>query len=332
MGNEVVQFNPSELLKQETEITDRDFYQVYDPRLRRRKKVPSARVYNNWAKEAGIKTKIVDAGCDSEKAWAHVKGWIGEEANPVLQREARVTILWKIEFESLVWDAIADKEKKKPYTVGLDGYPILKNPADHLALIRQLSRIKRFGERTAVTKAEAIVEKKLLGVEYREPEEIRHEKREVQAVSEIHGETTDKETGETFEAGSEGGSTESRESAHSEAHPPSPNPSSVPKRELTKVIRVDGKKVKTAGVEAAQLSAIWKAAEQHGQEKLTQLLGEIGVAQSNYLTWEEAEQLLTRLANMAATVGNKSAPSSGLPNQSNNALGSPVQREAALPV
>ncbi|NKE72878.1 hypothetical protein [Candidatus Manganitrophus noduliformans] len=328
MGSEVVQINPSELLKQETEITDRDFYEVYDPRIRRKKKVPSARVYNNWAKEAGIKTKILDAGCDSEKAWAHVKGWLGEEANPLLQREARVTILWKIEFESLVWDAIADREKKKPYTVGPDGYPVLTNPADQLALIRQLSRIKRFGERTAVTKAEAIVEKKLLGVEYREPEEIRHEKREVQAVSEtqdgtlhVKEEGIERETGEGFEPPSgvdrpksgagEAGAEDSKGKTESDLPKiPVPLPAgSAPlpspfKRSLTRVVQVNGKRLRTAGIEAAQLAQIWKAAEEHGNEKIAPLLKEFGAEKSTHLTKEEGDQVLGRLARLPAAERN----------------------------
>lgn len=321
MGSEVVQINPSEWLKQETEITDRDFYEVYDPRIRRKKKVPSARVYNNWAKEAGIKTQILDAGCDSEKAWAHVKGWIGEEANPLLQREARVTILWKIEFESLIFDAIADREKKKPYTVGPDGYPVLTNPPDQLALIRQLSRIKRFGERTAVTKAEAIVEKKLLGVEYREPEEIRHEKREVQAVCEaqdgtlhVKEEAIERETGEGFEPPSgvdrpksgaeEAGREDSKGKTGTEKDlsrtpvplPPGPAPLPSPlKRSLTRVVQVDGKRLRTAGIEAEQLDRIWKAAKQHGNEKIVPLLKAYGVEKSIYLTKEEADRFLAGL-------------------------------------
>ena len=58
-GTEVAKFDPVEQLKKETAITARDFYAVYDRRCGR-KLIPSARVYNNWAKEAGIKTRWSD--------------------------------------------------------------------------------------------------------------------------------------------------------------------------------------------------------------------------------------------------------------------------------
>lgn len=343
-GNEKSKFNPSDYLKKETEITEQDFYEVFDPRAGK-KKVPSARVYNNWAKEAGIKTRILEAGCDSEKAWAHVKGWIGDETNPILQREARVTILWKTELEDLVWNAIADKKnrsgeiikKGKRYTIGPDSYPILSSLVDQLAIIQQLSRIKRFGERTAVTKAEAIVEKKLLGVEYREPEEIKHEKREVQSVSDLKKGAVDEETGEGSEAlagsvPSESISSIADPTTHEQNGDTNPMvnretpigpsstlaethhnengskkhsdlsilpPSAFPKRSLTKVVKMNGKAIRTAGIEAEQLSKIWKAAETYGNAKIAPLLKTFGVEKSTHLTKEEAEQLLSRLATLS---------------------------------
>ena len=290
-GTPLATVDPSELLKKETEITARDFYAVYDRRHGKRL-IPSARVYNNWAKEAGIKTRIVNAGCDAEQAWAHVKGWIGPEATPVLQREAKVTIVWKVECEDLGWNAIAPKTDRdgqvvkagKPYTIGADGFPVLTEPADQLAIIQQLSRIKRFGERTAVTKAEAIVEKKLLGVEYREPEEITHEQREAQAVAEANGETA-------------------AETLPSNGRPSRPNgdparPSGPTKRVLTTVVTVNGKRVRTAGIEAAQLEAIWQWAERVGKDRVAEVLRSLGVGKSVELLKDEADRVLATLKDL----------------------------------
>ncbi|MEW6682635.1 MAG: hypothetical protein AB1451_06895 [Nitrospirota bacterium] len=293
-GTEVATFDPVEQLKKETAITARDFYAVYDRRCGR-KLIPSARVYNNWAKEAGIKTRIVAAGCDTEMAWAHVKGWIGPDANPVLQREAKVTIVWRTECEDLIWNAIAHKTDRdgqvvkagKPYTVGPDGFPVLTEPADQLAIIQQLSRIKRFGERTAVTKAEAIVEKKLLGVEYREPDEITHEQREAQAVAEANGETP-------------------ADAQATTGQPAAPANGSAPDRQrdpvtraLTTVVQVGGKRARTAGIQAAQLEAIWSWAERLGKGRVAAVLKTFGVEKSVELRQDEADQVLAQLKDLA---------------------------------
>ncbi|MFZ5862429.1 MAG: hypothetical protein ACOYXR_06300 [Nitrospirota bacterium] len=293
-GTALAAVDPTELLKKETEITARDFYTVYDRRHGKRL-IPSARVYNNWAKEAGIKTHIIESGCDAERAWAHVKGWIGPESNPVLQREAKVTIVWKVECEDLIWNAVAPKTDRdgqivkagKPYTIGPDGFPVLTDPADQLAIIQQLSRIKRFGERTAVTKAEAIVEKKLLGVEYREPEEITHEQREAQAVAEANSEAvTDSQTVNGDPTGQ----------ASRAATDPAGRPFT---RGLTTVVRVGGKRVRTAGIEAAQLETIWNWAERVGKDRVAAVLKTFGVVKSVELRRDEADEVLKRLKDMS---------------------------------
>lgn len=293
-GTALAAVDSSELLKKETEITTSDFYAVYDRRHGKRL-IPSARVYNNWAKEAGIKTHIIASGCDSEQAWAHVKGWIGPEANPLLQREAKVTIVWKVECEDLIWNAIAPKTDRdgqivkagKSYTIGPDGFPVLTDPADQLAIIQQLSRIKRFGERTAVTKAEAIVEKKLLGVEYREPEEITHEQREAQAVADANGETTTDSQAAT-----------GRPLASGNASAPDHQRDPVT-RALTTVVRVGGKRVRTAGIEAAQLETIWNWAERLGKDRVAAVLKTFGIEKSVELRKDEADEVLKRLKDMS---------------------------------
>ncbi len=292
-GNGVVTLDPAEQLRKETEISDRDFYAVYDRRHGKRL-IPSARVYNNWAKEAGIKTRIIEAGCDAEKAWAHVKGWIGPEANPVLQREARVTIVWKTECEDLIWNVIAPKTDRdgqvvkagKPYTIGPDGYPVLTEPSDQLAIIQQLSRLKRFGERTAVTKAEAIVEKKLLGVEYREPEEITHEQRETEAVAAANGETVQEAAGSAAELKPSGGN---------RAAAPMGDPLRPGSRVLNTVVEINGKRLRTAGIQADQLEAIWAAAQRLGKGPVAEVLKEFGAEKSIFLSREEAGRVLAKL-------------------------------------
>ncbi|MFZ5861737.1 MAG: hypothetical protein ACOYXR_02635 [Nitrospirota bacterium] len=292
-GNGVVTLDPAEQLRKEIEISDRDFYAVYDRRHGKRL-IPSARVYNNWAKEAGIKTRIIEAGCDADKAWAHVKGWIGVEANPVLQREARVTIVWKTECEDLVWNAIAPKtdhrgqvvKAGKPYTIGPDGYPVLTEPSDQLAIIQQLSRLKRFGERTAVTKAEAIVEKKLLGVEYREPEEITHEQQETEAVAAANGETVQEASGSV--AGL-------RPPAGNGAAAPSDDPPHPRSRVLNTVVEINGKRLRTAGIQADQLEAIWAMAQRLGKGPVAEVLKAFGAEKSVHLSREEAGQVLAKL-------------------------------------
>jgi hypothetical protein len=80
------------------------------------------------------------------------------------------------------------------------------------------------------------------------------------------------------------------------AQPKTP-PAGVPpfERPLTKVVRVNGKRVRTAGIEADQLSAIWDAVGRSGKEKVTQALKAFGVEKSVYLLEKEAQQVLARL-------------------------------------
>jgi hypothetical protein len=78
-------------------------------------------------------------------------------------------------------------------------------------------------------------------------------------------------------------------------HSETSDPPHSPKRELTKVVRIEGRPVRTAGVEAEQLQAIWKAADQQGSETVAQFMKEFGVEKSVYLTKEEAGRLVERL-------------------------------------
>lgn len=80
--------------------------------------------------------------------------------------------------------------------------------------------------------------------------------------------------------------------------PPVPVPQS--KRALTQVVRVNGKRVRTAGIEADQLAAIWDAAGRSGKEKVSEVLKLFGVEKSVYLFKDEAEQVVARLNGIVA--------------------------------
>lgn len=179
-----------------TEIKKEDFYRVGG------KEIPSAKVWNKWAQDAGIKTEYIRdaegkpcAGADENKAWAFVRGTRGGQT-----REACVTIVFKDELEKLVFDAIQDRtdrytgkvyRKGKPYEI-IDNKPCLTQPADQIEVLREFNRIKAFGVRMATTKAEAILERKLLGADWREPEEINHETGEIEMVAQSKGQRVEK--------------------------------------------------------------------------------------------------------------------------------------------
>jgi hypothetical protein len=74
-------------------------------------------------------------------------------------------------------------------------------------------------------------------------------------------------------------------------------PASVPpsKRALTKVVQINGKRLRTAGIDAEQLIAIWEAVGRYGKEKVAQALKTFGVEKSVYLYKDEAQQVLASL-------------------------------------
>jgi hypothetical protein len=61
------------------------------------------------------------------------------------------------------------------------------------------------------------------------------------------------------------------------------------------VVQINGKRLRTAGIESEQLTTLWEAAERHGREKVAELLKTFGVEKSTYLTRDEADQVLKRL-------------------------------------
>ena len=72
------------------------------------------------------------------------------------------------------------------------------------------------------------------------------------------------------------------------------------KRALTKVVQINGKRVRTAGIEAEQLIAIWDAVGRSGKDKVAQALKAFGVEKSVHLFKDEAQQVLARLNGAAS--------------------------------
>jgi ERF superfamily len=67
------------------------------------------------------------------------------------------------------------------------------------------------------------------------------------------------------------------------------------KRALRKVVQINGKRIRTAGIDAEQLLALWKIAGTQGKEKVGELIKIYGVEKSIYLTKEEAQEVLGKL-------------------------------------
>lgn len=89
--------------------------------------------------------------------------------------------------------------------------------------------------------------------------------------------------------------------------PAVPSPPAPLKRSLTKVVKMNGKAIRTAGIESEQLARIWKAAEEHGNEKIASLLKTYGVKKSIYLTKEEGEEVIGRLTTLTVAETNGTA-------------------------
>ena len=180
-------------LAEAREITEADFYSAGG-----KKEVPSAKVYQLWANESGIKAEIVESGENEDKAWATINGWIGSKENPIAQKQAQVVINFKIELEALVLDAISGNHPAKHEMV--DGKPVLSEKGEQLKVYKQWVRIKRFAVRTAITKAEAIAHRKLLGVEFRNQAEIDHEISEVASITDGNDQSLSRAKGELADA------------------------------------------------------------------------------------------------------------------------------------
>ena len=193
--------------RQAIEITNRDFYKVgWDPVERKDIKFPNARVWQKWANERQISTKVVRSVSDEKGCAVTVRGWIGDEAKPQVVHEETVALVWVHELEKLLVDAVrngitieqyAGGQGKKGHImpafdlteVDASGVSriVLRNPAHQLHVLAQWVRTKSFGDRVCLTKAASRCYRRLLGVEWREKEEIEHEAKEAGAVAEDNG-------------------------------------------------------------------------------------------------------------------------------------------------
>lgn len=80
------------------------------------------------------------------------------------------------------------------------------------------------------------------------------------------------------------------------------------KRSLTRVVQINGRRIRTAGIEAEQLQALWRIAGEDGIEPVAGLLKAYGVEKSTYLTKEEASRMLERLKGTSPEVKTSEEP------------------------
>jgi hypothetical protein len=135
-----------------------------------------------------------------------VRGWIGDEATPVVIKEETVSLHWGSELEFLLAEAVQhgitiegkvngqwqkqlvmpEYDLTAPDAFGIHRI-LLRHPAHQLHVLAQWYRTKRFGERVCTTKAESRIHRKLLSGEWRDAEEIEHEAQEMGLVAEENG-------------------------------------------------------------------------------------------------------------------------------------------------
>jgi len=161
---------------------------------------PSARIVNFWALQKKVSCEVLNSGKDNEKAWATVRGWRGKrtvckqcsaKAEEILvERTAYVCHIYKDIIRSAIldackngwWDKGAQKQIFPEYDITEGGEPILKKKEDKLHVLLSIQEKVKFAERDAVTKAEKIVQRKLLGLEWREEVEIETDVKEIENI------------------------------------------------------------------------------------------------------------------------------------------------------
>ncbi len=169
---------------------------------------PNARVLQKWSNESDkpISTKIVHGLTSGEGCSVTVRGWIGDEATPIVVKEETVSMHWAHELEWLLAEAVKNgitlekkvngqwqKQQIQPAfdLVGPDACGVhrivLRDPEHQLQVLAQWYRTRRFGERVCTTKAESRIHRKLLSGEWRDEEEIQHEEEEMRAVASAQG-------------------------------------------------------------------------------------------------------------------------------------------------
>ncbi|MFC1745768.1 hypothetical protein ACFL35_17380 [Candidatus Riflebacteria bacterium] len=170
--------------KKTIDVSD-DWYTVPQSKGHPPKLVPSAVKLQKLGNEKRISTKVLRIDRDDRGLTVWVKGWIGSEENPEQVKEAVVDVDYQTESIELIlakiqWGKVAYRLEQN---ANGNVIPVLINKRDQLSLLREMNRKRRFAVRTAITQSEVILNKKLLGFEWRNPEEIATEAHEVDLVN-----------------------------------------------------------------------------------------------------------------------------------------------------
>jgi len=168
------------------QITNKDFYTQGGI-----KKIPSAKVINYWAKAEGISTETLEMMKNDDFVIAKVRAWIGKKLDPIMEETSSIIYNLKQEYERKLTEYIQKNIKDEKITnedftfVELNGvyHPRLNEPAKHIEFWVEWQRFLTFSERDAESKARRRAQLALLGVEYRDEEEIKSEKAEMESVS-----------------------------------------------------------------------------------------------------------------------------------------------------
>jgi hypothetical protein len=120
-----------------------------------------------------ISTKVLSSGGDVEKAWAHVRGWIGSEDSPRMQTETSLTVLFQHELDHLTVQAAMNGAEYEILT-DPDGNPRVQllHAEERDRVLAQFDEVKRDALERLIATAERRVRRKLVGLEYRAQEEI----------------------------------------------------------------------------------------------------------------------------------------------------------------
>jgi len=186
------------------DVVSNGYYKVAD------KNIESAALINAMAIEANIKVKVQTWKNDSE-AGCKATCWIGDENNPIAKQQRTVRHLYKDKYEEKLLEFIKnnclDRKDRNGYvykkaSVNIETdiefqeingipYPRIINPAVHLNFLLEWNRFKAFSDRDAETKAISRAQRALLGVEFRDKEEIESEKEEIEGIAKSNNKKID---------------------------------------------------------------------------------------------------------------------------------------------
>jgi hypothetical protein len=164
------------------------------------KRVENASLINAMAVKSNIKTRV-ETWKNSESAGCNATCWIGNESNPIALQTKSVIHYYKDKYEEKLLEYIKNNSRdytdkygklhKKTIDIEkditfelLNGVPFPKiiSPSVHLNFLLEWNRFKCFSERDAETKAIARSQKALLGIEFRDEDEIESEEHEIEMV------------------------------------------------------------------------------------------------------------------------------------------------------